>query len=114
MDNMKILVMFVQQLDIPAREGHNGLSGTSVEYFFYGSNGELVSSKLCVDGTVGMRRGKSFLPPDSIRKVSYVPGVYDGVFEMAVGSDGKPTLKLTDLNFVGRASISMVHEKEVK
>lgn len=114
MDEMKILVMFVQELDIPAQEGRNALSGTSVEYFFFGNNGELVSPKLCVDGTVGMRRGKSFLPPESIRKISYIPGVYDGVFEMTVGSNGKPTLKLTDLNFVGKASISMVHEKEVK
>lgn len=114
MDKMKILVMFVQKLDIAAEEGRDALHGTSVEYFFFGENGEMVSPKLCVDGTVGMRRGKSFLSPDAIRNISYVPGVYDGVFEMTVGSNGKPTLKLTGLNFVGKAAISMTPEKEVK
>lgn len=114
MDKMRILVMFAQELDIPASEGREALRGTSIEYFFFGNSGELVQPKLCVDGTVGMRRGKSFLDPDCIRKVSYIPGIYDGTFEMQVGSNGKPTLKLTDLDFIGKASISLVSEKEVK
>lgn len=114
MDKMKILVMFAHELDIPASEGRDALRGTSIEYFFFGESGEMVQPKLCVDGTVGMRRGKSFLSPEMIHHVSYIPGIYDGTFEMQVGSNGKPTLKLTDLNFIGKASISMVPEKEVK
>lgn len=59
------------------------------------------------DGVSGIRRGKSFLKADKVHKVSYVPGIYDGTFEMTVGSDGKPVLKLTDVDFVAPALISM-------
>lgn len=114
MDKMKILVMFVQELDIPASEGRDALRGTSIEYFFFGDNGEIVQPKLIVEDTAGMRRGKSMLPPELIHKISYIPGIYDGTFEMTIGSNGKPTLKLTDLNFVGKASITLASEKEVK
>lgn len=107
MDVMRILLMFAAELDIPARDGHDAICGTSVEYFFYGQNGEMVEPKVTVDGTSGMRRGKSFLPPEIIDKVSYIPGIYDGKFEMTVGSNGKPTLKLLDLSFVGKAKITL-------
>ncbi len=114
MDKMKILVMFAQELDVPSSEGRDALRGTSVEYFFYGENGEMVQPKLCVDGTAGMRRGKSFLSPEMIHHLSYVPGIYDGTFEMSIGSNGKPTLKLTDLVYTGKVSITQIPEKEVK
>lgn len=114
MDKMKILLMFVSELDIPSSEGRDAIQGTSIEYFFFGNDGELVKPRLCVDGTVGMRRGKSFLSPDMINNVSYVPGIYDGQFEMQVDSKGKPSLKLVDLEFIGKANISLVPEKEVK
>ena len=39
--------------------------------------------------------------------MSYVPGIYDGTFEMTVGSDGKPVLKLVDVDFVAPAVISL-------
>ena len=29
-----------------------------------------------------------------------MPAIYDACFEMAVGSDGKPVLKATDLTYV--------------
>ena len=35
-----------------------------------------------------------------------MPGIYDGTFEMTVGSDGKPVLKLVDVDFVDAAVIS--------
>ena len=116
MDKMKVLVMFAMELDIPAdpKEGRDALQGTSVEYFFYGENGVQVQPKLCVDGTVGMRRGKSMLPPELIHKISYIPGIYDAQFEMTVDSKGKPSLKLVDLDFIGKANISLIPEKEVK
>ena len=55
MDKMKILVMFVQELDIPASEGRDALRGTSIEYFFFGDNGEIVQPKIIVEDTAGMR-----------------------------------------------------------
>lgn len=33
-------------------------------------------------------------------KITSAPGLYDAEFEMNVGSDGKPTLKIQDLDYV--------------
>lgn len=112
MNKMKIMVFYTNYLDMPARDGRDAMSGVSVEYLFFGENGEQVESKVSVDGTCGTRRGKSFMDPAAANKVSYVPGIYDGTFEMTVSADGKPTLKLTDIDFVSKASISAVKEKE--
>ena len=112
MNKFKILLMYSGVLDIPAREGHDALSGVSMEYFFYGENGEQLEPKVSVDGVSGIRRGKVFMQDPAVaNKVSYVPGIYDGTFEMQVGADGKPVLKLVDVDFLGKASIKMMDEK---
>jgi hypothetical protein len=54
------------------------------------------------------------MTPEMENKISYIPGIYDGKFEMAVGSDGKPVLKLVDIDFVGKAVISCAEEKGSK
>lgn len=77
-----------------------------MEFLFYGEHGEQVEPTVSADGVSGTRRGKSFLSEDKLHKVSYVPGIYDGTFEMTVGSDGKPVLKLVDVDFVDAAVIS--------
>ncbi len=112
MNHMKILVFFTSVLSIPPRDGRDGLDGVSVEYLFFGENGEQVESKVTPDGTCGTRRGKVFMPPETAQKVSWVPGIYDGSFEMTVTSEGKPTLKLTDIDFVSKAAITAQPVKE--
>lgn len=109
--NFRVLIMYSGFVDIKAREGHDAVEGLSVEYFFFGDNGEQLESKISADDVAGIRRGKSFLEPDKLHKVSFIPGIYDGQFEMKVGADGKPVLKLVDLDFVGKAKISMIPEK---
>lgn len=106
MNNIKVLIMFSSLLDIPAREGRDALSGVSVEYYFFGENGELVTPKVSADGTSGTRRGKVFMDPSVANKINYVPGIYDGTFEMIVGTDGKPVLKMVDIDYVGKVSIT--------
>lgn len=106
MNKFKVMIMFSSLLDIPAREGHDALSGVSVEYYFFGENGELVAPKISADGTSGTRRGKVFMDSSIARKINYVPGIYDGTFEMNVGSDGKPVLKMIDIDYVGKVSIA--------
>lgn len=82
MNNMKILVFFTSVLNIPPRDGRDGLEGMSVEFLFFGENGEQVESKVTPDGTCGTRRGKCFLDVSVAEKVSWIPGIYDGTFEM--------------------------------
>jgi hypothetical protein len=108
----KVLLMYSGLVDIPAREGQAAVSGVSVEYYFFGENGEQLQPKISADGVSGTRRGKVFLDSNMQKKVSYIPGIYDGSFEMSVGSDGKPVLKLVDIDFVGKAIISSSTENK--
>lgn len=111
MDKFKVLLMYSGEIDIEATKEREGVHGVSVEYYFYGNNGELVQPKVSADGISGTRRGKVFMTPEIINKVSYIPGIYDGTFQMSVGSDGKPVLKLVDIDFVGKAVISCAEDK---
>ena len=107
MNKFRIFLYYSGLIDIKAREGHDAVEGVSMEFLFYGDHGEQVEPTVSADGISGVRRGKSFLKPDKVHKVSYVPGIYDGTFEMTVGSDGKPVLKLVDVDFVAPAVISL-------
>lgn len=111
MDKFKVLLMYSGEIDIEATKEREGVHGVSVEYYFYGNNGELVQPKISAHGISGTRRGKVFMTPEIINKVSYIPGIYDGTFQMSVGSDGKPVLKLVDIDFVGKAVISCAEDK---
>lgn len=114
MDKFKILLMYSGEINIEATKDRDGVHGLSVEYYFYGSNGEMLQPRISVDGISGTRRGKVFMSPELVNKVSYIPGIYDGTFEMTVGSDGKPVLKLVDIDFVGKAAITCQEEKGSK
>ena len=113
-DKYKVLVMYSGLIDLPEDKEHDRINGLSIEYFFYGDNGDMVVPKISVDGISGIRRGKSFLDPQTVNKISYVPGIYDGTFQMTVDSKGKPVLKLVDLDFVAKASITALDEKGAK
>lgn len=111
MNKFRIFLYYSGLVDIKAREGHDAVEGVSMEFLFYGEHGEQVEPTVSADGVSGTRRGKSFLAPDKLHKVSYVPGIYDGTFDMSIGSDGKPVLKLVDVDFVSAAVISMKDNK---
>lgn len=106
MNKFKIFLFYSGLVDIKASDGRDGIEGVSMEFLFYGEHGEQVEPTVSADGISGTRRGKSFLSSDKVHKVSYVPGIYDGTFEMSIGSDGKPVLKLVDVDFVAPAVIT--------
>lgn len=86
----RILIMFAGQYRI----SDSGQSGCSIEYYFAGEDDALspLMSRLkdpTVDN-VGVRRAKANLPFESLNDISWVPGIYEGNFDMKVGSDGKP------------------------
>lgn len=112
MDNkFKVLLMYSGEINMEANKERDAVHGVSIEYYFYGNNGEMIQPRVSVDGISGTRRGKVFMTPEISNKISYIPGIYDGSFEMTVGSDGKPSLKLVDIDFVGKALISCQEEK---
>ena len=96
MNKFRIFLYYSGLVDMKATETRDAVKGVSMEFLFYGEHGEQVEPTVSADGVSGTRRGKSFLSEDKLHKVSYVPGIYDGTFEMTVGSDGKPVLKLVD------------------
>lgn len=112
MDKLKVLLMYSGVIDIPARDGKEALSGVSVEYYFFGNDGEMVEPRISADGVSGTRRGKVFMDAQMAGKVSYVPGIYDGTFEMNIGADGKPVLKLVDIDFVAKAGITAIQDTQ--
>ena len=81
--------------------------GVSVEFYFFGKNGEQLAPVADESGNLGIRRSKGTLDILAKDKLMFVPGIYDGLFEMAVGSDGKPVLKLLDIDFVGKCNMSL-------
>lgn len=108
---MKVLVMYSGVIDMEGKDGRDPINGVSLEYYFFGENGENLAPKLSVDGVSGTRRGKSFLDPEIEKKVSYIPGIYDGSFVMNISKDGKAQLKLVDLDFISKVSITALEEK---
>lgn len=114
MNKFRIFLFYSGLVDIKASEGRDAIEGVSMEFLFFGEHGEQVEPTVSADGISGTRRGKSFLSADKVHKVSYVPGIYDGTFEMSIGSDGKPVLKLVDVDFVAPAIITAKDDSKPK
>ncbi len=92
-----ILVFFANAIDTTGEDGSR-IYGCTIHYVFLNT---MISAQSEYDITkaVGMQRGKSWVDYNMRDKVRIAPAIYEGTFEMAVGSDGKPTLKLTDIAY---------------
>lgn len=97
MQNMRILVMAAMPYDIKNDDG-TGNSGITVEYYFFPTDDALNSTMFNMDGLTGYRRAKAALQTAVSQHLGSIPAVYDGSFEMTIGSDGKPKLALRDVN----------------
>lgn len=95
----RILVFYAGQYSI----SDSRQSGCSIEYFFAGDEDDDHLSPLQMqlkrpgDDSIGMRRAKANLPFSAMDKITAVPSLYMGSFNMRVGADGKPVQVLTDL-----------------
>lgn len=100
MNKAKILVLYVKSYSMTDDSGHVN-TGTSCHYLFWGEHGELMESVSGnADKGIGQQRAKATLPWEASTKFPVVPGIYEGEFTMATGSDGKPVLKLVSAEFV--------------
>ena len=108
MVHFNVMLMYSKPYSIENEKTHKvDLQGVSVEYYFFGQNGEQLAPVADDSGDMGIRRSKASLPYEMKEKLMFVPGIYDGDFEMAVGSDGKPVLKLIDIDFIGKVNMSL-------
>lgn len=57
------------------------------------------------NGTKGTRPAKGSIDYELMNKIVSAPAIYNAKFEMSVGSDGKPMLKIVDLDYISDAKI---------
>lgn len=108
MNNSKILVTYGNVYDMKDDSGSR-VCGTSLQYFFLGDDLKLFDSKAVESGKAGgVQRAKCSLPIEHMRKIPFVPGIYDADFDMSIGSDGKPVLKVSDLTFVAKCELKVI------
>ena len=101
-NKMRILITFANTYDMPAEVGRDAMKGCCVHYFFIGNDGSAMDpvTEWDVGLPVGYQRSKVSLDFAKRAKISVAPGIYDGVFEMVVGGDGKPVAKLVDVDLI--------------
>lgn len=112
-NKMKILITYAKVYDMPAEPGRDAMKGCSVHYFFYGENGEALTPFTEWDMAleVGFQRNKVSLDYPIRAKIPTAPGVYWGDFRMVTGGDGKPVIKLTDVEFIEPLDIKGLLDK---
>ncbi len=107
MEAAKILLMYAGEYEMKDDDGRI-VEGCVIQYFFFGQNGEQISTKNELTGPVGYQRAKCSVDKLLRQKIIKAPAIYDASFTMNVGSDGKPILKISDLKYAGDVDIKMV------
>ncbi|MEY8394609.1 hypothetical protein AALB64_07260 [Lachnospiraceae bacterium 45-P1] len=64
------------------------------------------------NGSKGTRPAKGSIDFQLMKKIKSAPALYNAKFEMSIGSDGKPVLKILDLDYVSDIFIGVVSEKQ--
>ena len=115
-NRMKILVMYAGTYDMPAKDGQDAMKGCTVQYYFFGENGEQLSpvQNWDIQEAVGVQRNKVSLEYAMRAKIHTAPGLYYGDFQMVTGGDGKPVMKLRDIVFVEPFEVSKALSKPGK
>lgn len=97
-----ILVTYARQYDIDG-----STKGCSVNYYFLNERGEFMRTD--ADGQQNAKVSMQFEDRD---KFTEIPAVYEGTFSMTIGSDRKPTLRLTDVKFHAPVMIKQIDPKK--
>lgn len=92
----QIILLYAGQYEIVDERTGAINRGVTCNYYF---NTELVAEDN-VNGTKGTRPAKGTLDFDLMPKIIKAPALYDADFDMSIGSDMKPVLKIKDLDFV--------------
>lgn len=103
----QIVVLYASQYEIPDETSGEIKRGVTCNYYFR----EYFSAKNNENGSKGMRPAKGSMDFLLMKKVKSAPALYNAKFEMTIGSDGKPVLKIVDLDYVSDVYIGVVAEK---
>lgn len=92
---IKVLVLSADKTDMQDSNGKS-VQGTSVRYLF-NADMKCVTNGL---NSLGQKPAKDWAPLALFDKISHAPALYDAEFETKIGSDGKPVMRLVDLEFI--------------
>lgn len=59
------------------------------------------------NGSFGVRPAKGTLNRDQLANIGCAPGLYDADLEMAIGSDGRPTIRVKNITFLGALKVTV-------
>lgn len=106
-NKMIILLTYAAVYDMPAEPGRDAMKGCTVNYFFLGETGRAFAPvhERSVDKPVGFQRNKVSMDYSIKAKIPCAPGIYEGTFGMTTGGDGKPILKLMDVDFIAEFNV---------
>lgn len=96
-----ILILFANAYDM-LNEKQQQMTGCSIHYLFFGESGEALyeQSEWDVSKPVGVQRAKCSADASVRSRITIAPAIYEGTFEMRVGGDGKPVLRLVDVAYI--------------
>ena len=106
----KILLMYATEYDIKGEDGRQ-VTGCTLNYYFYGEHGEALKAIVGDKGSVGYQRAKCSI--DYVKRAAIVkaPAIYEADFVMVIGSDGKPVMKVENLQYVQDVNFVPVERK---
>lgn len=102
----RIVVLYASTYNM-INEKQEQVKGCSVKYLFWGEDGEKLyeQSEWDINKPVGVQTAKCSMDYELRTKMPFAPALYEGTFEMTVGGDGKPVMKLRDVAFISTIRI---------
>lgn len=104
---MEIILLYAGQYQIVDERTGEINQGVTCNYYF---NTNLTAEDN-TNGTKGTRPAKGTLDFNLMKKVVKAPALYNADFDMSIGSDMKPVLKIKDLEFLDEVQIVPVGSK---
>lgn len=105
----KIILLYANCWSMKDDNG-NPMDGVSCNYYF---NTELKAIGNA-DGSVGQRPAKCSLPTELFFKIKKAPAIYEATFDMSIGADGKPVLKIVDLEYIEEVMLTPISQQSDK
>lgn len=105
---MPIILLYAGQYQIVDEKTGTISEGVTCNYYF---NTDFSSSDN-TNGTKGSRPAKGTLDFALFNKIVKAPALYNADFDMSIGSDMKPILKIKDLTYVDDVNIVRCHPEK--
>lgn len=104
MMKMEIILLYAAEYRLPDERTGEIKEGVTCNYYF---NVDLHAEDK-TNGAKGTRPAKGAISAEVMKKIVSAPGLYEAEFEMNVGSDGKPVLKIIDLDYIADIAIQRI------